>query len=362
MITILVMNLILVIIAVLLAIADYYLVSYKECNIVINKEKVLRVKGGRFLLNYFVENKIYIPSACGGKATCGHCKVKVLSGAGPILPTEEVYIPMSERLSGIRLACQVKVKNDIEIYIPEHLLEAKEYLAVVEKIVSVTHDIKHITLKLLEPPTIKFLPGQYIQIKVPGTEEFRAYSIASPPSQNDKIELLIRLVPGGLCSTYIHKVLEVGDKVFFTGPFGEFFLREDSTKDILCIGGGCGMAPIRSIILHLAEKGMKRKVTFFFGARAKRDLFFTEELKELEKKYPNFKFIPALSEPLPQDKWDGDVGLITQVVEKYIDQIKRDGTPLLEAYLCGPPPMIDAAIKVLSKHGVLQEDILYDKF
>jgi len=370
---ILVMNLILIVVTTLLAIADYYFVSYGRCKIVINKEKIISVEGGRPLLNYFVENKIYIPSACGGKATCGHCKVKVLSGAGSILPTEEVYISSQEKLSGIRLACQVKVRDDVEVYLPEHLFEAKEYISEVEKIIPVTHDIKHIILNLLEPAAMKFKPGQYVQIKVPGSEEFRAYSIASAPSRQNKIELLIRLVPGGLCSTYIHRALDIGDKVTLTGPFGDFYIKEDSTKDILCIAGGCGMAPIRSIVLHLAEKGMKRRVTFFFGARAKRDLFFTEELQELEKKYPEFKYIPALSEPSASDKWDGEVGLITQVVEKYIDQIKRDGlevyladrfehAPQLEAYLCGPPPMIDAAIRVLAKHRVLEEDILYDKF
>lgn len=359
MMPILVMNLILIIITVLLAIADYYLISYGECKIVINKEKTMTIEGGRSLLDYFVENKIFIPSACGGKATCGHCKIKVLSGAGTILPTEEVYISPPERLSGIRLACQVKVRTDIEIYLPEHLFEAKEYTARAENIDHVTHDIKHVILNLLEPDAIKFKPGQYIQLKIPGTEEFRAYSVASAPSQNNKIELVVRLVPGGLCSTYVHRALDTGDKVTITGPFGDFFIKEESTKDILCIGGGCGMAPIRSIILHLAEEGMKRRTTFFFGARTKRDLFFTEELRSLEKKFPEFKYIPALSEPSATDRWDGDVGLITQVLEKYIEQLKRDG---FEAYLCGPPPMIDAAIKVLAKHRVGQEDILYDKF
>ena len=373
MVPILVINLILVVITVLLAIADYYLIPQGECKIIINKERIIPVESGRPLLSYLVENKIYIPSACGGKATCGHCKVKVLSGAYKILPTEEVFISAQEKTAGIRLACQVKVKNDIEIYLPEHLLEAKEYVGIVEKITSVTHDIKHIIIKLLEPDTINFKPGQYVQLKVPGTEEFRSYSLASSPSQKNKIELTIRLVPGGLCSTYVNKALDVGDKVVFTGPFGEFYLQEESTKDILCIAGGCGMAPIRSIILYLAEQGMKRKVTFFFGARAKRDLFFTEELRYLEKKFSNFKYIPALSEPKAEDKWDGEVGLITQVVEKYIYQIKRDGLEVyladrftralqIEAYLCGPPPMIDAAVKVLTKHGVLQEEIYYEKF
>ena len=280
-----------------------------------------------------------------------------MSGAGQLLPTEEAFINYQDRLRGTRLACQVKVKNDIEVLIPSDLLEAQEFDVTVAKIEDLTHDIKYILLKLNEQTTIKFKPGQYIQFKIPQTDEFRAYSIASEPSQDNIIELVVRLVPGGLCSTYIHEVLDINDQIKFTGPFGDFYLREDSNRDIICIGGGCGMAPIRSIIGYLIKKGMPRKLFYFFGARTKKDLFFTDELKSLENKYPNFKYIPALSEPSTKDKWDGEVGLITQVVEKYLDEkIPK------EAYLCGPPPMIDAAIKVLTKKGVREEHIYYDKF
>jgi len=155
----------------------------------------------------------------------------------------------------------------------------------------------------------------------------------------------------------VHKVLEENEEVIFTGPFGEFFLREDSLRKIICIGGGCGMAPLRSIIYSLAKRNMPREVIFFFGARAKRDLFYTEELKDLEKRFPNFKYIPALSEPQPQDRWEGETGLITQVVERYIHKAVDS-----EAYLCGPAPMIDAAIKVLTKKGLEEKYIYYDKF
>ncbi|MFN3966421.1 MAG: NADH:ubiquinone reductase (Na(+)-transporting) subunit F [Endomicrobiia bacterium] len=357
MIQVVLMNLILVIITVLLVVADSLLVKYGECKIVINKEKTIHVTGGEYLLSSLVSNKIYIPSACGGKATCGHCKIKVLSGAGSILPTEEVFITRQERNSGLRLACQVKIKGIVEIYIPEYLLETQQYTGIVVKKENLTHDIKYIKINLQSPNTIKFKPGQYIQLKIPGTDEFRAYSIASAPYDANTIELIVRLVPGGLCSTYVHSVLEVGDKVTFTGPFGEFFLREESSKDIICIGGGCGMAPIRSILYYLKEHNMPRKVIYFFGARAKRDLFYTEELKELERKYPNFKYIPALSEPKADDRWEGETGLITQVVERYVHDASNS-----EAYLCGPPPMIEAAIKVLTKKGIKQENIYYDKF
>lgn len=357
MITILVINLLLLIIGFILLIAEKFLISYGECTITINKEKKLKVLGGDNLLTYLNTHKIFIPSACGGKATCGFCKVKVIEGGGNILPTEEVFITSAEKREGVRLACQVKVSRDLDIEIPEYLLGAEEFQARVEKIQILTHDIKLIRMRIEEGKTINFKPGQYIQFKIPGTEEYRAYSIASPPYIRDKVELIVRLVPGGLCSTYIHKVLEEGDPVIFTGPFGDFYLREDSKKDIIAIGGGCGMAPIRSILYYLARKGMPRRFLYFFGARAVRDLFFTEELRELEKKFPQFKYIPALSDPLPQDHWEGEVGLITEVVDRYIQDARN-----AEAYLCGPPPMIDAAIRVLTRKGLREEEIYFDKF
>lgn len=357
MIPILLMNGILIVIAILLVVAEKFLVTYGECKITINKEKILNVNGGDSLLSYFAQNKIFIPSACGGKATCGYCKVEVLSGGGHILPTEEVFIPRKDRLKGVRLACQVKVKNDIDVLISPDLLAAQEYKVTVAQIKDLTSDIKLVSLKLDNPLKMDFKSGQYMQFKIPETEEFRAYSIASPPSSNGTVELIVRLVPGGMCSTYIHEVLDVNDKITVTGPFGDFYLREDSDRQIVCIGGGCGMAPIRSILLHLSEKNMPRKALYFFGARSKKDLFFTDELFALERKYPNFKYYPALSEPKPQDNWEGETGLITQVVEKIV----QNG-PNTEAYLCGPPPMIDAAIKVLTKKGVGDIHIYYDKF
>ena len=351
------MNAILVVIAILLVVAERFLVTYGECKITLNKEKIITVVGGDNLLNYFAQAKIFIPSACGGKATCGYCRIEVLSGGGHILPTEEVFISRKERLKGLRLACQVKVKNDIEVLISPDLLEAQEFKVTVAKITDVTSDIKYILFRVNEPAVIKFKPGQYVQFKVPGTDEFRAYSIASPPSQNNLIELIVRLVPSGLCSTYIHEALDIGDKITLTGPFGDFYLREDSPRSIICIGGGCGMAPIRSILLHLKEKNMPRKVMYFFGARSKKDLFFTEELFKLQEEFPNFRYIPALSEPKPQDKWEGEAGLITQAVEKIMPENGHT-----EAYLCGPPPMIDASIKVLTQKGVNEIYIYYDKF
>ncbi|MBI4335654.1 MAG: 2Fe-2S iron-sulfur cluster binding domain-containing protein [Candidatus Omnitrophica bacterium] len=351
------MNGILVVIAILLVAAEKFLVTYGECKITINKEKILTVNGGGSLLSLFAENKIFIPSACGGKATCGYCKVEVLSGGGTILPTEEVFVSRQERLKGVRLACQVKVKNDLEVLISPDLLQAQEFSVTVIDIKDLTSDIKHVFLRLDDPASIKFKPGQYMQFKIPETDEFRAYSAASAPSQTNLVELIVRLVPNGLCSTYIHEALDINDKIVLTGPFGDFYLREDSQRSIVCIGGGCGMAPIRSILYHLKEKGMSRKVMYFFGARSKKDLFFTDELFALQRQFPNFKYVPALSEPKPQDNWRGETGLITQAVEKMMP----DGSNT-EAYLCGPPPMIDASIKVLTKKGVREIHIYYDKF
>lgn len=351
------MNAILLVIAVLLIIAERLLVTYGECKIAINKEKILTVNGGDSLLSYFAQNKIFIPSACGGKATCGYCKVEVLSGGGHILPTEEVFIRREDRLKGIRLACQVRVKNDVEVLIAEDLLQAKEYRTRILQITDLTHDIKQVAMQLSEPAEINFKPGQYVQFRIPQADEFRAYSVASSPSQKNVIELIVRRVAGGLCSTYIHEVLDVDDEITITGPYGDFYLREDSSREIVCIGGGCGMAPIRSIILHLAERNMPRKITYFFGARSKKDLFYTEFFKEIENKYPHFKYIPVLSEPRPDDKWTGETGFVTQAVERLIHS---NGNT--EGYLCGPPPMIDAAIKVLTKKGVQEIRIYYDKF
>src|SRR3989338_8652067 len=182
---ILVMNVIFVVIAILLVVAEKFLVTYGECEVIINKEKILKVWSGDTLLNYFAQHKIFIPSACGGKATCGYCKIEVLSGAGHILPTEEVFISRQEKLRGVRLACQVKVKNDVEVLISPDLLLAQEFKTTIVKIVDFTSDIKYVVLRLDEPKRIEFKPGQYVQFKVPDTDEFRAYSIASSPSQDN---------------------------------------------------------------------------------------------------------------------------------------------------------------------------------
>jgi len=348
---------ILTIVAVVLALAGYLLGSNSENKITINDRKVLPVRGDDTLLNALSNEKIFIPSACGGKATCGHCKVIVEQGGGEILATELSFMSNEELSKNVRLACQCKVKEDIKIVIPEELLSVKEYKTEVAEIIQLTHDINQVRFNLIEPKNINFKPGQYAQLEVPGLEVQRAYSIASNPDDTTYVELIIRQVPQGTATTFVHKALEVGDKIRLLGPFGHFYLDEHSSRDIVCIAGGSGKAPIRSILFYLKEHGMNRKVKYFFGARTKKDLYYTEEFQALSKEFPNFQYYPALSEPLPEDNWTGDIGLITNIVDKYCKNLEDD-----EAYLCGSPGMIDACFKVLEKNGMPAERIYCDKF
>ena len=185
---------------------------------------------------------------------------------------------------------------------------------------------------------------------------YRAYSMSNPPSDKSKVEVEVRLVPNGICTTYVHQYLQEGEEVTFNGPYGDFYLR-DTERDIYMIAGGSGNAPIKAILLDMLDKGINRKTKYFFGARSKRDLFLVEEMRELEEKLPDFTYIPALSDPLPEDDWDGETGLITEVLDKYLENGDNK-----EAYLCGSPGMIDACVNVLTKNGVPEELIYYDKF
>lgn len=348
---------VLTIVAVLLALAGYLLGGGSDRKIIINDKKEIPVKGDDTLLNALSNEKIFIPSACGGKATCGHCKVIVEEGGGELLATELSFMSNEELSKNVRLACQCKIKEDIKILIPEELLSVQEYKTEVTEVTPLTHDIKLVKFQLIDPPTIDFKPGQYAQLEVPGLEIQRAYSIASNPDDKTYVELIIRQVPQGKATTFVHKALEVGDKIRLLGPFGHFYLDEHSERDIVCIAGGSGKAPIRSILFYLKNHGMDRKVKYFFGARTKKDLYYTEEFQALSKEFPNFQYYPALSEPLPEDQWTGDVGLITDVVDKYCKNLEED-----EAYLCGSPGMIDACFRVLAKNGMPTDRIYCDKF
>lgn len=351
-----------VILAVLIIIAEKFLNNYGECRIDINDgEKELTVEGGSSLLSSLAANKIFIPSACGGKATCGMCKVKVTEGAGPLLPTEEPYLSPEEKKDGVRLSCQVKIKNDIRISVPEALFNIREYTATITRITEMTHDIKEFRFEFDEGEDINFKAGQYMQIeskpygKVKEKAQ-RAYSISSVPSDNKAFELIIRRVPGGLCTTFMHDHVKEGDRIRVTGPYGDFYARDDSDEYIF-MAGGSGMAPIKAIVEDVVEKGLDKKMIFFFGAVAKRDLYHTEFFREVEKKYPDFRYVPALSNPAPDDNWEGETGLVTDVMKRYVDS--GDGK---HAYLCGSPGMINACIKVLTSIDFKEELVYYDKF
>jgi len=351
------------VLAVLLVIAERYLANYGTCVIDINQgSKRLEVQGGRPLLATLMEQQIFIPSACGGRGTCAYCKVKVLEGGGQIIPTEENLLTQEEIADSVRISCQLKVRTDMAIEIPEHLFLVKQFAGVVETMRDLTGDIKLVRIRLAEPETIVFTPGQYVQLECPAYGDspepiYRAYSIASPPSDDHHVELIIRLAPGGICTTWVFTILQEGDTVRLNGPYGEFRLSDDPDKEMVWIAGGAGMAPFWSIVRHMREQGIDRKVTYFFGAVRRDGLFLVDEFREIEREMPNFRFVPALSGPEEGDHWEGETGLITEVVGRHLD----DGADT-EGYLCGSAGMIDAAVKVLEEKGIPEDRIYYDKF
>jgi Na+-transporting NADH:ubiquinone oxidoreductase subunit F len=349
------------VLAALLTVSEMFFRNYGPCEITINDEKKITVEGGGDLLSALVAEKIFIPSACGGRSTCGLCKVKVLEGSGMILPTEEPHLNKEEREKGIRLSCQVRIRSNIRIEIPEELFLVKEYETVVEKITSLSHDIKEFRFALKNPAEILFTPGQYVQILTPkygkNTEEvYRAYSMSSDASDKNHIELVIRLVPGGICTTYCFEHLKEGDTVRLNGPYGGFRLSKTEAPMIF-IAGGSGMAPMKSLLHQMISDGINRKCTYFFGANKVKELFMRDLMAEFEKKLPNFKFVPVIAKPDPDEKWDGETGLVTEAVRRAF-QTASD----CEAYLCGSPGMIDASITVLKELGVTEDRIFFDKF
>jgi Na+-transporting NADH:ubiquinone oxidoreductase subunit F len=346
---------VLIAVTLLVIIAERWLGGGGERKITVNNDTLITVTGDDTALNALTNNKIFLPSSCGGKATCGTCKFRLIDYTEPPKPTEIPFLSKEEIAEGIRLSCQTKVTQDLSIEIPPALLNVKPFWSKVVEIEDLTHDIKRIKFEMTEE--FPFKPGQYLQIEVPGIETTRAYSIASDSKDFYHPEVIIRLVPGGVATKFVHKAMEVGDKIKITGPFGDFFLQEDSTRPIIMIAGGSGMAPIRSIIYKLMDQGFPRKATYFFGARTKKDLYYTEYFLDIAKKFPNFKYVPALSTPLPEDNWDLDIGLITDVVRRHTDDLSGH-----EAYLCGSPGMIDACIKVLKEKGMPEEYIYFDKF
>lgn len=382
------------------------LVAQGEVKMIINDDKEITVQPGSTLLSTLAEQKIYLPSACGGGGTCAMCKCQVIEGGGDILPTETGHINRKQQADHWRLGCQVKVKNDIKIQIPKEIFGIKKWECEVVSNNNVATFIKEFVVKLPEGETLDFESGGYVQIDVPECEVdfskdieiqdeyrqdwddlkiwdlkmknsepiFRAYSMANHPAEGNIVMLNIRIatppwdnkkkafmnVNPGICSSYIFS-RKPGDKVTVSGPYGEFHIKK-TKNEMVYIGGGAGMAPLRSQIFHLfhTEK-TDRKVSYWYGARSLREVFYEEEFRAIEKEFPNFKFNLALSQPLPEDNWTGLTGFIHQVVlENYL---KNHSEPEeIEYYLCGPPIMNDAVFKMLDSLGVPSENIAFDDF
>jgi Na+-transporting NADH:ubiquinone oxidoreductase subunit F len=368
-------------------------------------DKAIETEAGDTLLSTLSSAGVMLPSACGGGGTCGVCKCQVTAGGGDILPTEQSHINYRESKEDWRLSCQVKVREDMEITVPDEVFSINKWECEVIGNKSVATYIREFTLKLPEGENLNFESGGYIQIEVPpfeadfkdfGIEEeyleewtklgvldlrtkgvepvARAYSMANHPAEGNIVMLNIRIatppvdrekrafmdVMPGLASSYVYSQ-KVGDRVTISGPYGEFFMQE-TDREMCYIGGGAGMAPLRSHIFHLFHTlKTGRKVSYWYGARSKREIFYEDHFRKIEKEFPNFTFHIALSEPLPEDNWDGPVGFIHQVVqEHYLDS--HEAPEDIEYYLCGPPLMLTAVRKMLDDLGVEPEMIRFDEF
>ena len=346
--------------AALLVVAQRFVANYGQCKVTINDAEPLTVEGGISLLESLTQNKIFIPSACGGRGTCAYCKLKVLEGGGAVLPTEEPFLDADERAAGMRLSCQVKVKNDVAIQIPDELFAIKEYECTCAEIKDLTHDVKEFTFAINDADGLEYVPGQYIQLFCPAydnnEEVYRAYSVSSDPAKEGAFELVIRLVPGGICTTWCFEHLAEGDRVRINGPYGDFKLS-DTDAPMIFIAGGSGMAPIKCMLHHMQNSGNSRKATYFFGANRVDELFYGELMKQFEDELANFRFVPVVSQPGEGEQWDGEEGLVT-------DALRRDVADASghEAYLCGSPGMINASVDVLVELGIDRNMIYFDEF
>lgn len=347
--------------ALLLTIADRTIGDYGEVSVTINDDKQFTIDGGNSLLSSLMEENIFIPSACGGKGTCGYCKVQIDEGGGPVLQTELTFLDDEDIKNNIRLSCQCKVKQDMKIRIPEELFNVRQFEANVESILALTSTIKQVRIKIPEGEEVNFKAGQYMQLKAPlydGNDEevYRAYSIASSPMEKDHIELVIGYVPEGIATTYVHQHLAVGDEVTINGPYGDFYYQ-DNDRDMVMVAVGTGVAPILAILKWMKSNDIKRKARFYFGAKTQKDLFFLDYFKELEDTLYDFKFIPCLSRAKEGDGWTGFFGRVNNAIEEFIEDGENK-----EAYLCGNEPMINSVIKALTEKGMPEELIYYDKF
>jgi len=293
---------------------------------------------------------------------CSACKSFVLDGDDIELDRYSTFaLPDYEKEEGFTLLCRAHVYEDVTIELlnfDEEMIRSglpiQNAVAEVVAIEHVTHDLRHLVLRLIEPKEVTFFPGQYMDIKVPGTEVTRSFSMANTSSKQDgRLEFVIKVYPDGLFSSFLDDTLRVGDRLDLTGPFGVFTLRDAPDKDIVFVGGGAGLAPILALLRSLAERGIDRKGVFYYGARTQQDLCFVEELTALQEKLPRFRFVPALSE----EDWDGENGFVTDVLKRHETDLKQ-----AHAYICGPPPMVEAAMPLLAVLGVPEKHIYYDKF
>lgn len=389
---------------VLLLYARAKLTPQGEVTLQVN-DKELIVSPGSTLLNTLSMNNIYLPSACGGGGTCAMCKAQVIDGGGSILQTEKGFFTRKEQQDDWRLGCQVKIRSDMKIKIPEAILGIRKWECEVVSNHNVATFIKEFVVRLPEGESLDFASGGYVQIDVPKVEvefkdfdieeefrdewdkfnmwdlrmknpeeTYRAYSMANHPAEGNIVMLNIRIatppwdksrggfmkVNPGICSSYIFSK-KPGDKVIVSGPYGEFHIR-DTGREMVYIGGGAGMAPLRSHIFHMFHTDKtKRKVSYWYGARSKREIFYDEQFMDIEKKFPNFNFNIALSEPVAEDKWEGMTGFIHQVLyDEYLSKLEEPEE--IEYYLCGPPMMNDAVLKMLYDLGVPDEMIEFDDF
>lgn len=397
---------------VILLVAKRYLSPSGKVTININGKENLEAERGGSLLTTLSENGVFLSSACGGKGSCGQCKVQVLEGGGEILDVEKGHFTRKQIKDHYRLGCQCKVHNDLKIQVPESVLGVKEWECTVISNKNVATFIKEFIVQLPESEHMNFIPGSYAQIKIPAytmsydkdidksliTDKYlsdwekyglftlncsneeptvRAYSMANYPAEGNRITLNVRIatppfkprpqkgfqdVMPGIASSYIFS-LKPGDKVLMSGPYGDFHPIFDSKKEMLYIGGGAGMAPLRAHILHLLKtlQVCDRKISYWYGARSLAEVFYWDDFKELEKEFPNFSFHLALSAPLPTDNWDGPVGFIHQVIyDNYLSS--HEAPEDIEYYMCGPGPMSAAAVNMLTNLGVEESSIMYDNF
>ena len=402
--SIVVFLLIILLLVVLLLYARDKLTPRGEVVLEIN-DRQLSVSPGSNLLATLSYNDIYLPSACGGGGTCGLCKCQIVQGGGSILPTETGFFTRREQLNDWRLACQVKIRENLSIILPESVLGIRKWECEVVSNRNVATFIKEFVVRLPDGEELNFDPGGYIQIDVPkyklsfrefiiedefkndwdeykmwdlginnNEETYRAYSMANYPAEKNLIKLNIRIatppwdnakkqflrVPPGICSSYIF-LRKPGDKVMISGPYGEFHIK-DTANEMVYIGGGAGMAPLRSHIFHLFHTlKTDRKVSYWYGARSLREVFYEEEFRAIEKKFPNFTFNLAMSEPLPEDNWTGYTGFIHRVLyDNYLG--KHEEPEDIEYYFCGPPAMNNAVVNMLHSLGVPEENVSFDDF